>query len=214
MPILTALIRSRARATLALAVACLLAGIATFMAGSPTAATPTAKAASGSDVARVAPTPPSTDEWTSLNPTSQAILRPLQSRWALLTPTFRSQWLKVADDLRGRPPIEVRRAQSHMREWAGLSRVQRAQARRRFKSESRIAADERRRRWAAYSRRHRAAGTMPSASGPASVAAPPVQGVGATDTQESASGVSSEAARTSVRHTIVPSTNLNKGGSS
>jgi len=203
--------RSRVRIALALAVPCLLVGLAALIADSPPGAAPTATAASAPQASRIAATAPSPDDWTSLSPAHRRTLQPLQSRWAALTPTLRAQWLKVADDLEGRPAVELRHAQSHMRDWAGLSRMQRAQARRRFKSESRIAADERHRRWLAYSRR-RDATTTPAPNNAA--AAPNAPGVDMNDKQDDAPSAAPAPARTTVRQTIVPNPSVSKGESS
>ena len=91
-----------------------------------------------------------TSSWSSLTPTQQQALQPLQRDWASIDANRKQKWLEVASRFPSMPPDERQRLQGRMAEWARLTPSERAGARLQFQEVRRLPAEERQARWQAY----------------------------------------------------------------
>ncbi|MEP6873701.1 MAG: DUF3106 domain-containing protein [Burkholderiales bacterium] len=88
--------------------------------------------------------------WNSLSSTQKESLAPLRPQWAGLEQWRRDKWLRIAGRMRSMTVDERRRIQERMRDWAGLSQKQRAEARLRYADLSELSSADRQRRWEAF----------------------------------------------------------------
>jgi len=89
--------------------------------------------------------------WSELNARQQAALQPLAPHWAELSDIQKRKWLTLSRNFASMSPQAQQTLHARMTEWAGLSGLQRAQARLNFAEIMRLApADERKAKWEAY----------------------------------------------------------------
>lgn len=88
--------------------------------------------------------------WSSLTPTQQAALRPLQQEWAGIDTLRRQKWIEVASRFDRMSPDERQRTQERMGEWARMSPKERNETRANFQTARQLSPDERQQRWEAY----------------------------------------------------------------
>lgn len=89
-------------------------------------------------------------EWTSLTPSQQKVLAPLQRDWHVIEEPRRAKWLEVASRFPSMPKDEQARVQERMADWARLSPAERSRARLQFQEVRQVPASERQAKWEAY----------------------------------------------------------------
>jgi len=108
--------------------------------------------------------------WSSLTPSQQTALQPLQREWNSIDSPRKSKWIEVADRFSALTPAERARVQGRMAEWAQLSPRERGQTRLNFKEAQVISPQERKAKWEAYNalpaeeRQQLAARALPASS--------------------------------------------------
>lgn len=118
--------------------------------------------------------PPGGVTWSSLSPSQQHALRPLEAEWGRIDSPRRSKWLEIADRFPSMSPAERARVQTRMTEWAKLTPRERGQARMNFREAQQVPAQERKAKWDEYNalppekRQQLAAKAVPPARKPTS----------------------------------------------
>ncbi|AKJ28491.1 DUF3106 domain-containing protein [Caldimonas brevitalea] len=136
---------TRRRRGLAVAVACLMAGMTA-------SAAPPGGQAEGQRAVPAATAPRAGGpSWSELSPAQQSALRPLQREWAGIDAPRKQKWMGIASRFPSLSPSEQARLQERMTEWVRLSPEQRRTARVNYRDAKDLSsAEERRDRWAAY----------------------------------------------------------------
>jgi hypothetical protein len=88
--------------------------------------------------------------WSSLTPSQQSALEPLQRDWAGIDATRRQKWLEIAARMPSMSADDRQRIQQRMAEWARLSPEERGRTRLQFQEARQISPQERQARWDAY----------------------------------------------------------------
>lgn len=149
----------------AASVVCAWAQVQPAAGGAPTAATRPAPAGQ----------PEQGPRWSSLTPSQQAALRPLQQDWASIDAGRKQKWLEVAQRLPGMSAADQERVRERMAEWARMSPAERGRARVQFQEARQWSPQERQSKWEAYqalpSDEKRALAEKAQAPSPARVAA-------------------------------------------
>lgn len=98
-----------------------------------------------------APTQQSSRGWSSLSPTQQTALQPLQRKWSSIDGAQKSKWIEVANKFSTLSLAERARIQGRMADWAQMSARERGETRLNFKEVQKITPGERRAKWDVYS---------------------------------------------------------------
>lgn len=88
--------------------------------------------------------------WGALSPSQQASLAPLAGTWNTLSAAHQRKWLALSQNFSRLSSAEQEVLHSRMREWAGLSTRQRAQARLNFGEAKQLSANDKKAMWEAY----------------------------------------------------------------
>lgn len=88
--------------------------------------------------------------WTTLGPSTQAVLAPLSAQWPTLSANTKEKWIGVAKRMRTMDPAERERVQARMSSWANLTPIERGQTRLLFQEALRVAPETRAEQWKRY----------------------------------------------------------------
>jgi len=88
--------------------------------------------------------------WSSLTPSQQQALAPLQSDWISIAAEPKQKWLEVAGRLPRMPAEERARVQERMAEWSRMTPVDRSKARVQFQEVRKLSPEDRQARWNEY----------------------------------------------------------------
>ncbi|QHI96905.1 DUF3106 domain-containing protein [Xylophilus rhododendri] len=98
----------------------------------------------GSNPATTRPT------WAELTPGQREALAPLAQHWSSLTENHRRKWIAISRNFDKWDPAEQSRMHGRMSAWAGLSTIERDQARLNFAEARKLDRDEKKARWEEY----------------------------------------------------------------
>lgn len=88
--------------------------------------------------------------WSELTTTQREALAPLAPHWTTLSENHKRKWIEISRNFNSWPADEQARMHGRMSAWAGLSTVERDQARLNYAEARKLAPDEKKARWEAY----------------------------------------------------------------
>jgi hypothetical protein len=95
-------------------------------------------------------TPASRPAWGELTVGQQQALAPLHPHWDTLTENHKRKWIAISRNFDNWSPEEQAKMHGRMSAWAGLSTVERDQARLNYAEARKVNVDEKKARWEAY----------------------------------------------------------------
>ena len=108
------------------------------------------KGAAAEQPASTATAPASRPAWSELGSGQKAALAPLAHHWDTLTENHKRKWIAMVRNFDKLPAEEQAKMHGRMSAWAGLSTMERDQARLNYAEARKVGVDEKRARWEAY----------------------------------------------------------------
>lgn len=89
-------------------------------------------------------------KWAQLSPDRQEALRPLAGQWDKLDDARRGKWILVADRYPTMSPVERKRLQTRMADWARLTPEERRAARETYQKTRTVPPEQKKAQWVEY----------------------------------------------------------------